>query len=230
MPKGQHLVPQLNFISLLKSHQQNSARLQLEGWRKDALCAYNPGSEQNVVCVKRAHTFPEGCIANAKPLAEEVPLEPPGFGLRPSASEMSPLCLWVSTLTLFFKWDRVQFLSFIYFTHGQVQECPSRWRCISLYAPLRLQTCQALQKKGAEKKNQMQQSTAHPWSQLFFSLQKTIFVHYVIEPPCLMTLLMHCYQVVPSVFGQMCSLACLLSINYLYLKFNGSYIYLDICT
>lgn len=64
----------------------------------------------------------------------------------------------------------------------------------------------------------------------YFSLQKTIFEHYVIEPPCLMTLLMHCYQVVPSVFGQMCSLVCLLSINYLYLKFNGSYIYLDICT
>lgn len=63
-----------------------------------------------------------------------------------------------------------------------------------------------------------------------FSLQKTIFDCHVTEPPCLMTLLMHCYQVVPSVFGQMCSVVCLLSINYLYLKFNGSYIYLDICT
>lgn len=68
-----------------------------------------------------------------------------------------------------------------------------------------------------------------PLISAIFSLQ-TVFEYYIIEPPCLMTLLMHCYQVVPSVFGQMCSLVCLLSINYLYLKFNGSYIYLDICT
>lgn len=40
----------------------------------------------------------------------------------------------------------------IYFFHGQVQGCPSRRKCVSLYAPLRLQTCRAIQKE-AEKIN-----------------------------------------------------------------------------
>lgn len=110
-----------------------------------------------------------------------------------------------------------------------MQVCPSRRKCVSLYAPLRLQTCQAIQKE-AEQKKKICRGRLYTPDLSYFSLQKTIFEYYVIEPPCLMTLLMHCYQVVPSVFGQMCSLVCLLSINYLYLKFNGSYIYLDICT
>lgn len=84
--------------------------------------------------------------------------------------------------------------------------------------------------KGSRTKKKICRGRLYTPDLSYFSLQKTIFEYYVIEPPCLMTLLMHCYQVVPSVFGQMCSLVCLLSINYLYLKFNGSYIYLDICT
>lgn len=83
------------------------------------------------------------------------------------------------------------------------------------------------ERRGKKKKNMKENFI--PLISAIFSLQ-TVFEYYIIEPPCLMTLLMHCYQVVPSVFGQMCSLVCLLSINYLYLKFNGSYIYLDICT
>lgn len=114
----------------------------------------------------------------------------------------------------------------IYFLHRQVKKCPSRRKCVSLYAPLRLWTHWVIQKK--EQKINMEGDFISLISAIY-SLQKFIFEDDVIELLCLMTLLMHRYQVVPSVFGQMCSLVCLLSINYLYLKFNGSYIYLGIC-
>lgn len=120
--------------------------------------------------------------------------------------------------------------NFFFFIQNGLGVCKgvSHGESVSLFAPLRLWTCQTIQKTEEEKKKNTEENFI-PLISAIFSLQ-TVFEYYIIEPPCLMTLLMHCYQVVPSVFGQMCSLVCLLSINYLYLKFNGSYIYLDICT
>lgn len=157
-------------------------------------------------------------------------LKSSGFGLRPSSSKMPPPSNWAHLSRFTSETDcNAFFFSNFFFPWTGARVSLQEKVCFSL-CPNKTPNLPSYLKRSKGRKKKKSRGRLYTPDLSYFSLQKTIFEYYVIEPPCLMTLLMHCYQVVPSVFGQMCSLVCLLSINYLYLKFNGSYIYLDICT